>query len=110
MRCSYYPKVLFESVGRIGRSGIDFGGVDPPVPIGSSIPSCPGTTSLTDDHDQSDRCDPFVEFVSCELLDSSVFRSCWCWSVLGRFGGVLLDFVKSSSLQVVFWGCFCSRA
>jgi hypothetical protein len=38
------PKVLFDSVERIGRSGFGFGGVDPRVLF---IPSCPGTTGLT---------------------------------------------------------------
>jgi hypothetical protein len=48
-----------------------------------------------------------VGFVSGDLLDSCVFGSCWCWSVLGWFGGVLLGFVKgSSSLQGVFLGEF----
>jgi hypothetical protein len=46
MRCSYYtiPKVLFEIVERIGRSGVGFGGVDPRVLF---TPSCPGLTGLT---------------------------------------------------------------
>jgi hypothetical protein len=93
---------------RIGRSGVGFGGVDLRVLF---IPSCLGTTGLNGALDRSDRCEPFVGFVSGDFLDSCVFGSCWCWSVLGRFGGVLLSFVKgSSSLQVVFWECFCSRA
>jgi hypothetical protein len=72
------------------------------------IPSCPGTTGLTG---ALDRFEPFVGFVSGDLPDSCVFGLCWCWSVLGCFGGVLLGFVNgSSSLQVVFWRCFCSRA
>jgi hypothetical protein len=71
------------------------------------IPSCPGYTSLTGALDRSDRCEPFVEFASSELLNPCVFGLCWCWSVLGCFGGVLLEFVKgSSSLQVVFLGVF----
>jgi hypothetical protein len=75
------------------------------------IPSCPGVTGLTGASYRSDRCEPIVGFALGDLLDSCVFGSCWCWSVLGRFGGVLLGFVKgSSSMLVVFWGCFCSRA
>jgi hypothetical protein len=38
------PKVLFESVERIGRSGVGCGGVAPRVLF---IPSCPGFTDLT---------------------------------------------------------------
>jgi hypothetical protein len=38
------PKVLFETVERIERSGVGFGGVDPRVLF---IPSCPGLTGLT---------------------------------------------------------------
>jgi hypothetical protein len=94
-------------VERIGISGVGFGGVDPGVLF---IPSCPGTTGLTGALDRSDRCDPSVGFVSGDLLDSCAFGSCWCWSVLVWFGGVLLGFVKGSSLLVVFWGWFCSRA
>jgi hypothetical protein len=68
-------------------------------------------TGLTGASDRSDRCVPSVGFASDELLVPCVFGSCCCWSVLGCFGGVLLGFVKgSSSLQVVFWGCLCSRA
>jgi hypothetical protein len=37
------PKVLFESVERIGRSGVGFGGVDSRVLF---IPSCPSYTGL----------------------------------------------------------------
>jgi hypothetical protein len=45
MRCSpTIPEVLFETVERIGRSGVGFGGVDPRVLF---IPSCPGVTGLT---------------------------------------------------------------
>jgi hypothetical protein len=75
------------------------------------ISSCPGVTGLTGASDRSDRCVPFVGFASGELVVSCVFGSCYCWSVLGWFGGVLLEIVKgSSSLQVVFLGCFGSRA
>jgi hypothetical protein len=102
------PKVLFGSMEWIERSGVGFGGVDPRVLF---IPSCPGHTGLTGALDRSDRCEPFVGFALGELLDSCVFGLCWCWSVLGSFGGVLLGFVKgSSSLQVVFWGWSRSRA
>jgi hypothetical protein len=81
------------------RSGVGFQGVDPRVLF---IPSCPGTTGLTGALDRSDRCEPFVGFVSGELLGSCVLWLC-CWSVLGWFGVVLLGLVKGySSLQVVF--------
>jgi hypothetical protein len=107
MRCSYYPKVLCESVERIRRSGVVFGGVDPRVLF---IPSCPGVTG-TGALDWSDLCNPYVGFASGDLPDPCVFWLCCCWSVLGRFGVVLFGFVEgSSSLQVVFWRCFCSRA
>jgi hypothetical protein len=108
MRCSTIPKVLFGSVECIGRSGVGFGGVDSWVLF---ISSCPGCTGLTGALDWSDRCVSSVGFVSGDLLDSCVSGSYWCWSVLVWFGGVLLYFVKgSSSLLVVFWGCFCLRA
>jgi hypothetical protein len=102
------PKVLFETVERIGRSGVGFGGVDPWVLF---IPSCPGVTGLIGASDRSDWCVPCVGFASGELLDSCVFGSGCCWSVLGCFGVVLLGFVKGSfSLQIVFWRCFSCRA
>jgi hypothetical protein len=84
------PKVLFKSMERFGRSEFGFGGVDPRVLF---IPSCPGYTSLTGALDQSDRCEPLVGFASGELLDSCVFGSWCCWSVLGLFGVGLLGFV-----------------
>jgi hypothetical protein len=84
------PKVLFDFVERIGRSGVGFGGVDPRAMF---ILSCPGITGLTDALDRSDRCEPFVGFVSGEFLDPCVFGLCYCWSVLGQFGVVLLGFM-----------------
>jgi hypothetical protein len=54
------------------------------------IPSCPGYTGLTSAIDWSDR--PLVGFASGELLDSCVFGSWCCWSVLGLFGVVFLGF------------------
>jgi hypothetical protein len=102
------PKVLFRSVERIERSRVGFGGVDPRVVF---IPSCLDVTGLTGAIDRSDWCVPCVGFASGELLDSCVFGSDCCWSVLDWFGVVLLGFVKSfSSLQVVFWRWFGSRA
>jgi hypothetical protein len=74
---------------RFGRSKFGFGGVDPRVLF---IPSCPGYTGLTSALHQSDRCEPLVEFASVELLDSCVFGSWCCWSVLGLLGVVLLGF------------------
>jgi hypothetical protein len=56
-------------------------------------PSCPGSTGLIDASHRSDWCVPFVGFASGELLDSCVFGSWCCWSVLGLFGVVLLGFV-----------------
>jgi hypothetical protein len=50
-------------------------------------------TGLTIASDRSDRCVPFVGFASGELLDSCIFGSCCCWSVLGLFGVVLLSLV-----------------
>jgi hypothetical protein len=84
------PKVLFKFVERLGRSKFGFGGVDPRVLF---IPSCSGYTDLISAIDQSDRCEPLVGFSSGELLDSCVFGSWCCWSVLGLFGVVLLGFV-----------------
>jgi hypothetical protein len=78
-------KVLFETVERIGRSGVGFGGVDLRVLV---IPSCPGYTGLTGALDRSDRCEPFVGFASGELLNPCVFGLWCCWSVLGLFGVV----------------------
>jgi hypothetical protein len=79
MRCSYYPpKVLFESVEQIRRSGVGFGGVDLRVLF---IPSCPGITGLTGALDQPDRCEPFVGFVSGEVLNSCVLGC----AVVGQF-------------------------
>jgi hypothetical protein len=75
---------------RFGRSKFGFGGVDPRVLF---IPSCLGYTGLTGALDQSDRCEPLVGFASVELLDSCVFGSWCCWSVLGLFGVILLGFV-----------------
>jgi hypothetical protein len=77
-------------VERIGRSGVGFVGVDPRVLF---ILICPGYTGLTGALDRSDRCEPFVVFASGELLTPCVFGLCWCWSVLGSFGGVLVGFV-----------------
>jgi hypothetical protein len=77
-------------VERIGKSGVGVGGVDPRVVF---IPSCPGYTGLTGALNQSDRCVPFVGFASGELLNPCVLTLCWCWSVLGSLGGVLVGFV-----------------
>jgi hypothetical protein len=64
------PKVLCESVERIKRSGVGFGGVDLGVLF---IMSCPGVTGLTGALDRSNRCKSFVGFSSGELLDQCVF-------------------------------------
>jgi hypothetical protein len=77
-------------VERIGRSGVGFEGIDPRVLF---IPSCPGFTGLTGALDRSNQCEPFVGFVSGELLNPCVFGLSGCWSVLGQFGVVLLGFV-----------------
>jgi hypothetical protein len=84
------PKVLFKSVERFGRSRFGFGGVDPRVLF---ISSCLGYTGLTSVLDRSDRCESPMGFSSGELLDSCVFGSWCCWSVLGLFGVVLLGLV-----------------
>jgi hypothetical protein len=42
-----------------------------------------------------------VGFASGELLVVRVFGLCCCWSVLGRFGVVLLGFLKGSSSMLV---------
>jgi hypothetical protein len=97
------PKVLFKSVERFGRSKFGFGGVDPRVLF---IPSCPGYTGLTGALYRSD-----LGFASGELLDSCVFGSWCCWSILGLFGVVLLGLCRVFLLcRLCFWGCFCSRA
>jgi hypothetical protein len=44
MMCSTIPKLLFETLERIGRLGVGFGGVHPRVFF---IPSCPTVTGLT---------------------------------------------------------------
>jgi hypothetical protein len=75
---------------RFRRSRFGFGGVDPLVLF---ILSCPGLTGLTGVCDRSDRCRPLVGFALGELLDSRVFGSWCCWSVLGLFGVGLLCFV-----------------
>jgi hypothetical protein len=84
------PNVLFKFVERFGRSKFGFGGVDPLVLF---IPSCPGYTGLTGALDRSNRCKLPMGFASGELLDSCVFGSWCCWSVLGLFGVVLLGLV-----------------
>jgi hypothetical protein len=63
------------------------------------IPSRPGYTGLTGALDRSDWCEPLVGFASGELLDSCVFGSRCCWSILGLFGVVFLGF---PSVEVVF--------
>jgi hypothetical protein len=100
------PKVLFGSVEWIGKLAVRFGGVDPQVLF---IASCLGYADLTGALDQSDWCEPFVEFALGELLNPCVFGSGCCWSVIGLFGVVLLGFVLGfPSVQVVFWGVFVS--
>jgi hypothetical protein len=83
MMCSTIPKLLFETVERIGRSGVGFGGVHPRVLF---IPSCPTVTGLTG------VC-LLWDLPLGELLDLCVFGSWCCWSVLGLFGVVLLGVV-----------------
>jgi hypothetical protein len=109
MRCSYYPpKSCANPWSESGDRELDFWGLDPRVLF---IPSRPGVTGLIGALDRSDRCKPLMGFASSDLPDPCVFWLCCCWSVLGRFGVVLLGFEKDSSfLQVVFWGCLCSRA
>jgi hypothetical protein len=66
------------------------------------IPSYPGYTGLTGALDRSDRCEPLVGFASGDLLDSCVFGSWCCWSVLGLFGVVLLRFCVEFSFRAGF--------
>jgi hypothetical protein len=54
-------------------------------------------TGLTGALDRSDRCKPLVGFSSGDLPDPCFFWLCCCWSVLGRFGVVLLGFEKGFS-------------
>jgi hypothetical protein len=72
------------------------------------IPSCPGYTGLTGALDRSDRCESLVGFASGELLDSCVFGSWCCWSVLGLFGVVFVRFRVGFSFLAgcVFGGVF----
>jgi hypothetical protein len=77
------------SVEQFERSKFGFGGVDPRVLF---IPSCPGYTDLTGALDRSDQCETLVGFASGELLDSCVFGSWCCWSVLGLSGVVFVRF------------------
>jgi hypothetical protein len=77
-------------VEQIERSGVGFGGVDPRVLF---ISSCPGYTGLTGALDESDRCEPSVEFALGELLNLCVFGLRCCWLVVGQFGAVVLGFV-----------------
>jgi hypothetical protein len=94
-------------VERFGTSKFGFGGLDPRVLF---IPSCPGYTGLTGALDQSDRCKPVVGFASGELLDSCVFGSWCCWSVLGLFGVVLLGLCRVFlPYKLCFWGVFVPR-
>jgi hypothetical protein len=74
MSCSYYPKVLFKSVERFGRSRFRFGGVDPRLLF---MPSCPGYTGLTGALDRSDRCNPWWVFCSGERLGEFAVVLCW---------------------------------
>jgi hypothetical protein len=75
---------------RFERSKFGFGAVDLLVLF---IPSCPDYTGLTGALDRSDRCGSLVGFSSGEQLDSCVFGSWCCWSVLGPFGVILLGSV-----------------
>jgi hypothetical protein len=49
---------------------------------------------MTGVRDRSDRCRLLLGFASGELLDSCVFGSWCCWSVLGLFGVVLLGLCR----------------
>jgi hypothetical protein len=86
MRCSYYPKVLFKSVERFGRSKFGFGVVDPRVLF---IPSCPGYTDLTGALDQYDRCNPWWVFARVNVWVSLLLSCVGAVSSLGQFGGRL---------------------
>jgi hypothetical protein len=55
------------------ESGDGFGEVDPRVLF---IPSCQGTTGPTGARDRSDRCYPFVGFLSRVICLTRVFLGC----------------------------------
>jgi hypothetical protein len=99
-RCSYYPQCLVRIHGANRETrGLLF------------IPSCPGLTSLTGAYVRFDRCKALMGSVSGKLPDSCVFGLGCCWSILGRFRGVLLGFVKGFfSCSLSFGGGFCSRS
>jgi hypothetical protein len=84
MRCSYIPKVLFNSLKRFGRSRFGFGGVDPRVLF---IPSCPGYTGLTGALDRSDQCNPRWVFARVNVWVCSLLSCVAAVSSLGQFGG-----------------------
>jgi hypothetical protein len=82
MRCSYYPQSLVQVHVAIREiEGWMWRGL-----AGAVHPELPRLH-------RSDRCKSPVGFASGELLDSCVFGSWCCWSVLGLFGVVLLGFV-----------------
>jgi hypothetical protein len=72
------------------------------------IPSFPGYTGLTGALDRSDWCESLVGFALGELLDSCVFGSWSCWSVLSLFGVVLFRFCVGFFLpcRLCFGGVF----
>jgi hypothetical protein len=86
MRCSYYPKVLFKSVERFGRSRFGFGGVDPQVLF---IPSCPGYTGLIGAFERSDRCNPRWVFARVNVWVCSLLFCVGAVSSLDQLGGRL---------------------
>jgi hypothetical protein len=75
--------------------GSGFRGVDPRLIVHLSYP---GLTGLTCACDRSDQCKVLEGFASGELLGSCGFGLWCCWSILGRFQGGLLGFVKVSLL------------
>jgi hypothetical protein len=91
------PKVLFKSVEWFGRSKFGFGGVDPRVLSRAAQATPVWPVLLTGLTGAS-----HLWFASGVLLDSCVFGSWCCWSVLGLFGVVLLGFVYGFSFRA---GC-----
>jgi hypothetical protein len=99
MRFSYYPQSLAQVRGAIREIEVWIWGFEPRGFVHAELPRLHRS-------DRSDWWVPIVGYSSSELLNQCVFGSCFCWSVLVCFGGVLLGFVKSSSLQGVFLGVF----
>jgi hypothetical protein len=69
-------------VERSGRSGVEFGGVDPRVLF---IPTSSGHTGLIGAFHRSDRCRPLLGFARVNVWVSSLLSRVAAVSSLGRF-------------------------